>query len=168
MRDYKRHTCTRDIPSIQDPDLELYYVYNDLIRIHNITNWMLIACSQVKLVLLLSMQIVSTHHWTQLQSLIASSGLRIEWFKSRERFKRWEEEVFWLQREATSVILSFHAQGSCWLAKAHETPGQDWQAYCKRQHSVWNKLATHAYTQFSPILKVCAPLIFWFCTAHLM
>jgi hypothetical protein len=34
-KDYKRHTCTRDIPSIQDPDLELYYVYNDHISIHN-------------------------------------------------------------------------------------------------------------------------------------
>jgi hypothetical protein len=37
MRDYKRHTCTRDIPSILDPDLELYYVYNDHISIHNST-----------------------------------------------------------------------------------------------------------------------------------
>jgi hypothetical protein len=35
MRDYKRHTCTRGIPSIQDPDLELYYIYNDHISIHN-------------------------------------------------------------------------------------------------------------------------------------
>jgi hypothetical protein len=35
MRDYKRHTCTRGIPSIQDPYLELYYVYNDHISIHN-------------------------------------------------------------------------------------------------------------------------------------
>jgi hypothetical protein len=35
-RDYKHHTCTRDIPSILDPDLELYYVYNDHITIHNI------------------------------------------------------------------------------------------------------------------------------------
>jgi hypothetical protein len=34
-RDYKRHTCTEDIPSILDPDLELYYVYNDHISIHN-------------------------------------------------------------------------------------------------------------------------------------
>jgi hypothetical protein len=34
-RDYKRHTCIEDIPSILDPDLELYYVYNDHISIHN-------------------------------------------------------------------------------------------------------------------------------------
>jgi hypothetical protein len=34
-RDYKCHTCTRDIPSILYPDLRLYYVYNDHISIHN-------------------------------------------------------------------------------------------------------------------------------------
>jgi hypothetical protein len=35
MRDYKHHTCTTGMPSIQDPDLELYYVYKDHISIHN-------------------------------------------------------------------------------------------------------------------------------------
>jgi hypothetical protein len=35
-KDYKHHTCTRGIPSIQYPDLELYYVYNDHINIHTI------------------------------------------------------------------------------------------------------------------------------------
>jgi hypothetical protein len=35
MRDYKRHTCTRDIPSILYPDYELYYIYNGHISIHN-------------------------------------------------------------------------------------------------------------------------------------
>jgi hypothetical protein len=34
-RDYKCHTCTRDIPSILYPDLEPYYIYNDHISIHN-------------------------------------------------------------------------------------------------------------------------------------
>jgi hypothetical protein len=34
-KDYKCHTCTEGISSIQDPDLELYYVYNDHISIHN-------------------------------------------------------------------------------------------------------------------------------------
>jgi hypothetical protein len=34
-KDYKRHTCKDDIPSILYPDLELYYIYNGHICIHN-------------------------------------------------------------------------------------------------------------------------------------
>jgi hypothetical protein len=90
----------------------------------------------------------------------------VEWFKSCERFKQWEEEVFWLQREAVSVILSFHVQSSCWLAKAHQTPGQDWRAYCRHQRGVWNKLAVHVFSQLSPILQVHVLTEYMFCTAH--
>jgi hypothetical protein len=38
-KDYKRHTCTRDIPSILYPDLELYYINNGHISIHNNAYW---------------------------------------------------------------------------------------------------------------------------------
>jgi hypothetical protein len=35
-KDYKCHTCTKGIPSIQDSDLELYYLCNGHISIHYI------------------------------------------------------------------------------------------------------------------------------------
>ncbi|KAG8713882.1 hypothetical protein FRC09_018212 [Ceratobasidium sp. 395] len=36
-----------------------------------------------------------------------SASIRVEWFRGRERYKRWEEEVFWLEHEAASVASFF-------------------------------------------------------------
>jgi hypothetical protein len=47
-KDYKCHTCTEDIPSILYPDLELYYVYNDHISIHNSSFTVISVTSTVK------------------------------------------------------------------------------------------------------------------------
>ncbi|KAG8795060.1 hypothetical protein FRC12_018356 [Ceratobasidium sp. 428] len=37
-----------------------------------------------------------------------SASIRVEWFRGRERYKRWEEEVFWLEREAASCNVFSH------------------------------------------------------------
>jgi hypothetical protein len=81
-------------------------------------------------------------------------GLRVEWFKSRERYKRWEEETLWLQRETASVILTFHARSLFWQSKVHEDSSPDWQAYCRRQQGIWTNIRKNAFANGAHILKV--------------
>ncbi|KAG9097029.1 hypothetical protein FS749_007239 [Ceratobasidium sp. UAMH 11750] len=81
-----------------------------------------------------------------------NESLRVEWFRSRERYKRWEEEHQWLQCEAVSIILYFGSCTANWEQKQQhlQTPG--WRAYASRQAEVWRTLRKNALATLTPIL----------------
>lgn len=69
--------------------------------------------------------------------------MRVEWFRGRERYKRWEEEEKLLRREMASVILDFSARSQAWDTLAtsqHAGFNQGYAAYCKRQRDIWHEL----------------------------
>ncbi|KAG8712521.1 hypothetical protein FRC08_014466 [Ceratobasidium sp. 394] len=43
-----------------------------------------------------------------------NNSLKVEWFRGREQYCRWKEEVCWLQREAALVVFSFDARAKGW------------------------------------------------------
>ena len=59
-------------------------------------------------------------------------ALKTEWFRSRERYKCWEEELILLKREMVMTIRSFLKFQELWTWKASRldiTPGMRAYAY---------------------------------------
>jgi hypothetical protein len=81
-------------------------------------------------------------------------GLRVEWFRARERYCRWNEEIHWLQREAASVVLTFRSHKLEWLSRAHVSKQHAWRAYCFRKSEMWQELLIHAFNTVEPVIKV--------------
>lgn len=80
-------------------------------------------------------------------------GVRVEWFRARERSRRWEEEVLWLQREAATVIIDYSVRASQWLEKStHGPPGV--RAYSCKQSAMWTTLSESARTKLMTMLTV--------------
>ncbi|KAG8685134.1 hypothetical protein FRC08_013283 [Ceratobasidium sp. 394] len=81
---------------------------------------------------------------------------RVEWFRGRERYKRWQEEVAWLQREVASVILDFDSRAQEWnrLANSnHAGTNGGYKSYCIRQRDAWTSMCTDAYSRATHILR---------------
>jgi hypothetical protein len=95
---------------------------------------------------------VYSFHWIPTSPL--SPGIRVQWFRARERHARWREEVQWLQREAASTLLDFAHRRDMWLLKADtpEVPG--WAAFCHRQSAVWETLLQAAHCKLDSLLQV--------------
>ncbi|QRV87020.1 hypothetical protein RhiJN_15038 [Ceratobasidium sp. AG-Ba] len=91
--------------------------------------------------------LVSTH-------LSKGSGLRVEWFKSRERHRRWQEESEWCQREAASYILYCIHQEQMWRHLGDCAPHAGKTAYCFRQQNVWEQLRVKAIRILKEIVLV--------------
>ncbi|KAF8593013.1 hypothetical protein BDV93DRAFT_590844 [Ceratobasidium sp. AG-I] len=71
-------------------------------------------------------------------------SIRVEWFRSRERSRRWEEEVQWLQREAATIIVDYTARSDLWGHRGKNgIPGA--RAYCHKQAAVWVDLRADAF-----------------------
>lgn len=85
---------------------------------------------------------------------LTAIGIRVEWFRSRERALRWEEEVMWLEREAATVIVDFEyraCQWGSWTSHPHlNLP----TAYAQRQQAVWHGLYKDATQRLRPLLEV--------------
>lgn len=86
--------------------------------------------------------------------LTGSLGLRIQWFRARERYRRWDEELHWLQREASSTILDFEHRRKTWLSRAEDSERQGWKAYAARQASMWRLLLKEASKTCAAIFEV--------------
>ncbi|KDN34269.1 hypothetical protein RSAG8_12640, partial [Rhizoctonia solani AG-8 WAC10335] len=74
------------------------------------------------------------------------SILRTEWFRSRERYKRWEEQLILLKREMVMGIRSFLKHREIWTWKAvqpNTTPGM--QAYALARAEWFKDLAISMY-----------------------
>ncbi|KAG8789237.1 hypothetical protein FRC12_013730 [Ceratobasidium sp. 428] len=73
---------------------------------------------------------------------------RLEWFRGRERYKRWREEEKFLRREMASVILDFCSRSEAWAALATSNDVKlrhGYRAYCMRQRDVWKQLSENAF-----------------------
>lgn len=81
-------------------------------------------------------------------------GVRVEWFRARERSRRWNEEVDWLNREVASVVLDFETRRTTWcsLQMQATTPGV--AAYCARHSDLWARMRDDARTRGDPVLRV--------------
>ncbi|KAG8793227.1 hypothetical protein FRC12_003444 [Ceratobasidium sp. 428] len=80
---------------------------------------------------------------------------KVEWFRGRERYKRWREEQCWLRREMASVILDFHSRAATWerysqSKSASLSPG--YRCYCLRQRDAWQALRDDALARGRTLL----------------
>ncbi|QRV73877.1 hypothetical protein RhiJN_01891 [Ceratobasidium sp. AG-Ba] len=55
------------------------------------------------------------------------ASLKVEWFRARERYKQWDEEARWIERESASLVLFLRSTGLRWLTKAQSSSG-GWSA----------------------------------------
>ncbi|KAG8793302.1 hypothetical protein FRC12_003177 [Ceratobasidium sp. 428] len=80
-------------------------------------------------------------------------ALKTEWFRSRERYKRWREQLVLLKREMTMAIRTFRKWEAVWKWKAqsrHSTPGM--RAYAFKQSRFYGEHAIRALRTFRPYL----------------
>ncbi|KDN34713.1 hypothetical protein RSAG8_12214, partial [Rhizoctonia solani AG-8 WAC10335] len=94
-----------------------------------------------------------------------NEAIRVEWFRGRERFRRWKEEELWLRRELASTMFSFRHMKESWkdLSKsdyARINPG--YRSYCIRQSDVYHGLLVGGLRRGASVLqersdiKICA------------
>ncbi|KAG9126225.1 hypothetical protein FRC07_004380 [Ceratobasidium sp. 392] len=86
-------------------------------------------------------------------------AMRVEWFRGKPRYERWEEEDKIIRREMASVLFSYSYEGELWDRRAAGTyasflPG--YQAFCTQQASMWQKLKDDALRQFREALPESA------------
>ncbi|EUC56773.1 hypothetical protein RSOL_196120 [Rhizoctonia solani AG-3 Rhs1AP] len=93
-----------------------------------------------------------------------AEAIRVEWFRGRERFKRWKEEVFWLQRELASTLFDFHSRSQTWeslSSSAYATRNPGYLSYCLRQRDVYHQLLVDGFIRgehilnSKPLLPIC-------------
>ncbi|KAF8602941.1 hypothetical protein BDV93DRAFT_443337, partial [Ceratobasidium sp. AG-I] len=88
-------------------------------------------------------------------------ALKAEWFRSRERYKRWEEELVLLKREMVMTICSFLKYQELWDWKAlgpHITPGM--RAYAHGRARFYAQHANQMLTSCRKQLYVSTEQIF--------
>ncbi|QRV88403.1 hypothetical protein RhiJN_16421 [Ceratobasidium sp. AG-Ba] len=81
---------------------------------------------------------------------------RVEWFRGRERYRRWQEEVLWLEREAASIVLDFQSRSEYWERLSHSNHAgvnAGYQSYCVRQRDVWFTMRQDAKNRLHELLK---------------
>ncbi|CUA75567.1 Bifunctional uridylyltransferase/uridylyl-removing enzyme [Rhizoctonia solani] len=95
--------------------------------------------------------------------------LRTEWFRSRERYKRWQEQLVLLKREMVMGIRSNVKQREIWNWKAEQpstsaTPGM--ASYALAKSEWFGKFAASLYKAFDKYLKDDTVELEW-CSAWL-
>ncbi|KAG8744966.1 hypothetical protein FRC12_014689 [Ceratobasidium sp. 428] len=81
-------------------------------------------------------------------------ALKTEWFRSRERYRRWEEQLVLLKREMTMAIRTFRTREDVWKWRGESgsaTPGM--RGYAIRQSRFFGELARRALHAFRPNLN---------------
>ncbi|KAF8595268.1 hypothetical protein BDV93DRAFT_564544 [Ceratobasidium sp. AG-I] len=85
-------------------------------------------------------------------------NIKVEWFLACERYKRWDVEILWLKREATSVIFDFEHRRCSWAARAEDAQRSNrlglW-AYCNWQAHLWSNLREDTVQRTLPMLEAC-------------
>lgn len=82
---------------------------------------------------------------------------RVEWFRARERFRRWDEEVMILRREMGTVLFDFEHRRKTWTDRSQGNHAQfhaGYQSYCVKQAELWLSLHRDALEKFKPYLLV--------------
>ncbi|KAG9126396.1 hypothetical protein FRC07_003580 [Ceratobasidium sp. 392] len=83
------------------------------------------------------------------------STLKTEWFGSRERYKRWEEQLVLLKREMTMTIRTFRKREEIWNWKARtRCPTLGMRGYALKQSRFYGELARRSLRAFQPHIKV--------------
>jgi hypothetical protein len=83
-----------------------------------------------------------------------TTGIQVEWFRARERSRRWNEEVHWLRREAATVVLDFSQRSLIWKGRLRLPVSPGRVAYAHRQMAMWYKLSRDAHSRLRHILQV--------------
>ncbi|KAF8593318.1 hypothetical protein BDV93DRAFT_516660 [Ceratobasidium sp. AG-I] len=89
-----------------------------------------------------------------------NAATRIEWFRGRERYLRWEEEHMWIRREMATIIFDFDYRRKRWdgySTSKHAFFNAGYKAYCHRQSLHWRRLRDDAFTRCLSILSVDIP-----------
>ncbi|KDN41570.1 hypothetical protein RSAG8_07371, partial [Rhizoctonia solani AG-8 WAC10335] len=76
-------------------------------------------------------------------------SVRVQWFRARARFERWQEEVYWLQHEAASMVLDFQQRSHTWAEHSKASSNAGWRCYSSRQADLWSSLSKDAYTRLT-------------------
>ncbi|EUC58248.1 hypothetical protein RSOL_241280, partial [Rhizoctonia solani AG-3 Rhs1AP] len=83
-----------------------------------------------------------------------AEALRTEWFRARQRYKQWEEELKLLKREMVMTIRQFSSYFNIWLFKSNcegLTPGMS--EYAARKSDFYFELQAEAIRQCLPLIK---------------
>ncbi|CAE6527007.1 unnamed protein product [Rhizoctonia solani] len=90
------------------------------------------------------------------------NALRTEWFRSRERYKRWEEQLVLLKREMTMTLRTFRSREEIWKWKAESgTPTPGMRSYALKQSEFYGELARRALAVFQPHLYDRIVILQW-------
>lgn len=97
-----------------------------------------------------------------LKSIIA---LKTEWFRSRERYMRWEEELIHLKKEMMMARNSFRSLETIWRFKSESRSNRPGMAEyaAKKAHFYW-ELGRQLYRTCEGAMQVCFILLV--CTSH--
>ncbi|KAG8755687.1 hypothetical protein FRC11_005876, partial [Ceratobasidium sp. 423] len=90
-----------------------------------------------------------------------NEGIRVEWFRGRERYRRWREEVLWLRREIASTLFDYKHQSDEWSARAssdYATQNPGYHAYCIRQADTYHGLLADGFRRSQDALTASPPM----------
>ncbi|KAG8731041.1 hypothetical protein FRC11_005277 [Ceratobasidium sp. 423] len=90
-----------------------------------------------------------------------NEAIRVEWFRGRERYRRWEEEVLWLRREIASTLFSYNSYSIEWMRRLESDYADlhnGYKAYCLRQSDLYLGLMISGYKRAEHVLKVLPPM----------
>lgn len=93
--------------------------------------------------------------YIQARAELSCLALRTEWFRSRERYKRWEEQLVLLKREMVMTIRTFRMRERVWEWKGRvrcPTPGM--RVYALKQSRFYGELALRALKEFCRDIQV--------------
>ncbi|KDN48838.1 hypothetical protein RSAG8_02825, partial [Rhizoctonia solani AG-8 WAC10335] len=91
-------------------------------------------------------------------------AIRVEWFRGREHYRRWQEEDCWLRREIASMLFSFKESSEVWTNHAlsdYAKRNAGYQSYCYRQSDIFLGLLTNGLGRSeeplnaTPSLEIC-------------
>ncbi|QRV88425.1 hypothetical protein RhiJN_16443 [Ceratobasidium sp. AG-Ba] len=80
-----------------------------------------------------------------------SEALKVEWFRGKARYERWEEEVEILKREMASVLFSFDSEANKWkeLRNTMEASFDNgYSLFCSQQIAFWGTQRNNAFVMF--------------------
>ncbi|KAF8603735.1 hypothetical protein BDV93DRAFT_556113 [Ceratobasidium sp. AG-I] len=93
---------------------------------------------------------------------------RVEWFRGRERFRRWQEEELILRREMATVVFDFEHRRQQWIGRSvtsHADYNAGYKSYCLKQADLWLSLRQDAFSrvqqslQLEPNIALCTRAI---------
>jgi hypothetical protein len=88
------------------------------------------------------------------------SALRVEWFRARQRYVQWEEELKLLKRDMIMAMRGFESRQAMWTHKAQLTsqvPGM--AEYAARKSDFYRKLKEGIVQKCDKYIKVSTTIV---------